>query len=238
MKKNNINQANLYMENNNDVNYLLIDGNLCSIPDFEKEIESIEKEVATVKSDIKDKENELILKKVTLRENDIIKLFKKFIERKAEIVKNAVYLNNGLLHLAVSSYYDDIHRYKDYSGSQWANNHKQAAYTIKWIVKFKPVQIKENFDKPEFLNNEILDINIIFALFCGFSFLDKSIIKLIVDEKKKVDKYNLLPIEKRESEEKQSFYDKLLYNLRYRYFSGKHLISIFEAMELQKELHF
>jgi hypothetical protein len=69
----------------------------------------------------------------------------------------------------------------------------------------------------EYLNAVIMDINLIFALVCGFSFLNKESIDIIAKDKKNKD---------------QSFYDKLLYTLRYRPFSGKQLISIFEALEL------
>ena len=220
--------------NNAVFDCLLIEGKQYSISELEDEILLLEDEVTKAKGEIKKKVDELILKKVILREDSINKQFERFIARKTENVKNAVYLNKGLLHLAVKSYYDDIHRYKDYSGSKWANNHKQTAYTIKWIVRFKPIQIREVFDNEKYLNNEILDINLIFAMRCGFSFLDRKIIDLISNEKKEIDKHNLtIPFEQKEKEEKQSFYDKLLYTLRYRPFSGKQLISIFEALELR-----
>jgi len=226
---NNSNQANSSVEKNNAVSeYLLIDGKRYLIPKLEQEIATLEKEVTETKANIRGKVDELILKKVILREDSLVKQFERFIARKPN-VKNAVYLNKGLLHFAVKSYYDDIHRYKDYSGSIWANNHKQTAYTIKWIVRFKPIQIKQEFDNDKSLNNEILDINLIFALRCGFSFLDRKIIDLISKEKKDVEESNL----KNEAKEKKpSFYDKLLYILRYRPFTGKQLVSIFEALEL------
>jgi uncharacterized small protein (DUF1192 family) len=232
---NNSNQADSSEKENNAISdSLLINGKLYSVSELEQKIASLEEEITNVKEKIRDKADKLILLKVYLREDSIKQQFTKFIERRAGIVKKAVYLNKGLLRFVVKSYYDDIYRYKDYCGSKWANSHKQAAYTIKWIVKFKPVQIKENYDNENALNNEIVDINLIFALVCAFSFLNRNTIDLIFNEKKEVDKYNLsLPLEEREKEGKQSFYDKLLYNLRYRPFSGKQLISIFEALELQ-----
>jgi len=221
-------------EKNATSDCLLIKGRSYTIPELEQEIESLEEEVTTAKDEIRGRLDDLICLKTNLREISLEQQFDKFIERKEDIVKKAVYLNKCLLHFVVKSYYDDIHRYKDYCGSKWANNHKQAAYTIKWIVKFKPVQIRENYDSGSVLSNEIVDINLIFALVCAFSFLNRKSIDLIFKEKKEVDKYNLsLPREKQEKEGKQSFYDKLLYNLRYRPFSGKQLIAIFEALELQ-----
>jgi hypothetical protein len=211
---------------------LLINDKRYTISDLEKEIKGLEKEVKSERDMIRDKEKNLISKKNILRENSIKRQFNKFIAQKTGIVKKAIYLNKGLLHLAVGSYYDDIHRYKDYCGSEWANNHKQTAYTIKWITKIKPIQIKEEFDSEESLNDEILDINLIFALICGFSFLDRKIIDLIFTEKKEVDKYNL-ENSVNGKEKRISFYDKLLYNLRFRSFTGKQLVLIFEALELK-----
>jgi len=207
------------------VDYLQIDGKLYTIDEIQDEIIRLEEGLQTAKKKISQINEELIFKKMCLREDSLGKQFDKFITRQSEKVKKAVYLNKGLLHCVVKSYYDDIHRYKDYSGAKWANNHKQVAYTIKWIVKFKPIQIREEFDNDTSLNNDILDINLTFALLCGFSFLDRKIIDLIANEKKEIDA-------KKEKGE-QSFYDKLLYILRYRSFTGKQLISIFEALELQ-----
>ncbi|MDR0603905.1 MAG: hypothetical protein LBG80_06350 [Bacteroidales bacterium] len=232
---NNSNQTNSSKKENNAISdRLLIEGKSYTIPKLEQKIVALEDEVANAKDEIKDRLDDLIRLKSYLREISLMQQFDKFIERKADIVKKAVYLNKCLLHFVVKSYYDDIHRYKDYCGSKWVNSHKQAAYTIKWIVKFKPIQIRENYDSESVLTNEIIDINLIFALVCAFAFLDRNSVDLIFSEKKAVDNYNLsLQIKNQEKEGKQSFYDKLLYNLRYRPFSGKHLIAIFESLELQ-----
>ncbi|MDR1162191.1 MAG: hypothetical protein LBK45_07605, partial [Tannerellaceae bacterium] len=163
---------------------LLINGKLYPVSELEQEIARLEEEVARAKDGIRGKADKLIFLKVGLREDSIKQQFIKFIERKAETVKEAVYLNKGLLRFVVKSYYDDIHRYKDYCGSKWANGHKQAAYTIKWIVRFKPIQIKESYDNENVLTNEIVDINLIFALVCAFPFLNKNTIDLIFREKR------------------------------------------------------
>ena len=199
---------------------------------LKKEIKDLEDEVFKVKQEngIRDKEKNLIRKKCKLREITIIEQYDKFIKHYTDTIQQAVYLNKGVLHLAVGSYYDDIHRYKDYSGSRWANQHKQAAYTIEWVAKFKPIQIREQFDNEIFINDEILDINLSFALVCGFAFLDEAVINLLSDEKKMIDIFNSK--QTCSVNKKQSFYDKFLYNLRYRPFNGKQLLFIFEAFEL------
>ena len=138
------------------------------------------------------------------------------------MIKNDVCLNVDLLHAAVKSYYDDIHRYKHYANAELANSIKQAAYTIKWITKFRPIQAK----KDVYVS---IDTNLRFALTCGFSFLDRELVDFIFKEKSIIDLKNRT---KSEIEIEMSFYDKLLYMLRFRQVSGKHFIAIFEALEL------
>ena len=200
-------QINSFTSKNNAIsNYLLIDGKRYTISELEQEIATLEDEIFKVKSGIKGKEDELNRKKTIFREDLLKHQFDRFIVQQPEIVQKAVYLNNGLLHFVVRSYFDDIFRYKDYSGTKLANHHKQAAYTIKWIVKFKPIQINKDFDNEKFLDGVIMDLNLIFALVCGFSYLDAKCIDLIFKEKKEVD-------ENRKGSAGQSFYDKLLYTL-------------------------
>jgi len=216
----NINKTDSFSQKNNTISeQIQINDKLYLISEFVQEIDKLDEEVFNAKCEIREKENELNVKKTFLREELLKQIFDKFILQKTETVRKAVYLNMGLLRFVVKSYFDDIYRYKDYSGTKLANQHKQAAYTIKWIVKFKPIQIKEEYDNED-LDNVIMDINLIFALVCGFSFLSEKSITLIAKEKERKEKKS------------QSFYDKLLYTLRYRPFSGKQLISIFEALEL------
>jgi hypothetical protein len=216
------------MKNNNFSEYLLIENKQYTVIELEEEINNLEEELKLVRDTVRNKEKDVIVKKIILREDTLNKQFLKFKNHQNNLIQKAIYLNKGLLHLAVGSYYDDIHRYKDYSGAKWANNHKQAAYTIKWLTRFKPVQIREEFDTEEFTNDKILDINLHFALICGFSFLDRKIIDLVFKEKKEIELLN----QENKEDKKQSFYDKLLYNIRFRSFTGKQLISIFEALEL------
>jgi hypothetical protein len=113
-----------------------------------------------------------------------------------------------------------------FSGSKLANKFKQAAYTIKWLVRFRPIQLI----KDKHVSVEIFDINITFALICGFSFLEQKMVDLIMTNKQKVELLN--KTKKESKDEEKSFYDKLVYDLRYRYLSGKKLILAFEALEL------
>jgi len=165
-------------------------------------------------------EDELIRKKVKLRENTLKTQYDLFVTNKG--IQDNVYLNIDLLHAVVRSYYDDIHRYKRFSDTKWANGIKQAAYTIKWISKFRPIQV----NKGVYVS---IDINLIFALLCGFSFLERETVALIMDEKAKIDAENA---KGNDDPVNMSFYDNLLYTIRYRQVSGRNLISIFEALEV------
>ena len=181
---------------------------------LEAEIKALEDAFFVERQKIKPIEKALIEKKTALRISTLKDLYEKFYLSQGENIRISFYLNNALLHDAVVSYYYDIHKYKCSSGSKWANSHKQAAYTIKWLSKFRPIQIKSSFDNED-ISARVLDINLHFALFCGLSFLDRKVVDLIF---KKV--------------EGKSYYENLIYILRYRPFIGKQIVSIFEALEL------
>jgi hypothetical protein len=188
---------------------------------LEKQIEAEEQQLFNDRKSLRAREKSVIQKKVDLREDTMINQYSLFIEKQAKSTQESVYLNKVILRSAIISYYYDIHRFKEFSGSEWANKYKQAAYTVKWIVRFRPIQIKES---TEYVSAEIFDVNIKFALVCGFAFLGKTVTDLIMKNKKRMD---LKATDKKGC----SFYDELLYDLRYRQLSGKKLILAFEAIE-------
>jgi hypothetical protein len=173
---------------------------------------------------IQDKE-ELIRLKTDLRKDTLRSIFEDFLNQQRKDIREFVYLNDALLYAAVCSYYHDVHRYKEYSGSEWINNYKQAAYTIKWIAKFRPIQIKEYAGE---YSKALLDINLSFAISCAFVFMNDDVVDVIMKEKGEVDQRN----KQAGSNKERSFYDRLLYIIRYRPLSGKQLISMFETLEL------
>jgi hypothetical protein len=194
---------------------------------IEQQIKDEEESLDAKRKALREEIVSVIQKKVVLRTNTIKEHFNKFfIRKRTDNTQNAVYLNDVLLESAIKSYYYDIHKYKDFSGSKWVNGHKQAAYTIKWLVRFRPIQIKETV---EYISEEIFEINLKFALFCGFEFLDKEVKDLIVNDKREIDIYNK---DKEGDKKKCSFFDSLLYDLRYRHLSGKKLVLVFEALQL------
>jgi hypothetical protein len=135
----------------------------------------------------------------------IKKLFDVFLKKNHILLTDSVYLNEDLLTLTVKSYYDDIYRFKDYSGSKHADRHKQVAYTIKWISKIKPIQIKPGFSA----NKHSLLVNSSFAIFVGFIFLDPIISENIPTP----------------------FLEHLIYSTLYRDISGKQLAGTIYLIE-------
>lgn len=129
----------------------------------------------------------------------------KFLPGLMEEYHNKIFLCSELLHCAVKAYFDDIERYKAYAGSEYADRHKQAAYTMKWISRFKPIQLKEGTKADTFL----ITINQKFAIYAGFVFLDPSVATGISKE----------------------FFQHLVYTLTYRPLTGKMLATLIYAIE-------
>ena len=100
------------------------------------------------------------------RFDTLLDLYNIFIASKSDI-KSCVYLNNDLLAIVISSYFDDINKYKMYSHSARADKYQQGAYIIKWVSKIRPIQICENIEATK----DILFVNSSFAIFAGFAFL-------------------------------------------------------------------
>lgn len=122
----------------------------------------------------------------------LVKLYKEqFYLGLDEKNRESIFLSEELLHCAVNAYFDDIYKYKAYAGSPYADNHKQAAFTIIWISRFHPIQIKPECDN---VNTTVLTINEAFALYAGFMFLDPSVISKL----------------------QKTFYRHLIYTLVYR----------------------
>lgn len=171
----------------------------------EDEIKEKAEKLNKDKKKIQAAEREIKKEQISLRVNTLKKLYSDLMERYDQQIRSAVYLNDVILYAAVSSYYDDIYRFKDFSCSKWADNHKQAGYMIKWLSKFRPVQIKQGAE----ISKTIFTLNSIYALFVGFSFLDREIANSISPH----------------------FYNHLVYLTLYRNLSGKHLASEFYVLE-------
>ena len=141
----------------------------------------------------------------TNRFHTLISLFESFISQYDNIYHKSVYLNRELLYSVVKSHFDDIYRFKDYSGSEWADCHKQAAYTIKWIMRFRPIQLLPDVTIDKYL----FYINSSFAIFCGFTFLDLKVSETITEQ----------------------LFKHLLYTTQYRSLSGRQLATLMYVLE-------
>lgn len=115
------------------------------------------------------------------------------------------FLSKELLHCAVNAYFDDIYKYKMYAGSKYADRHKQAAYTMLWITRFHPIQIKPDAE----VDTVVLTVNEAFALYAGFMFLDPIVISKLT----------------------KRFYCHLIYTLTYRNLNGKGLATLIYLLE-------
>ena len=115
---------------------------------------------------------EEIEEKTLKRFDSLLEMFQTFLDE--EIFSENVYLNQGLLYKAVYSYFVDLQRTKCFHNISFADQHKKAAFTMKWLSKVKPIQIKHTVQVDQ-IDEETLQANEWFALVAGISFLDLSI---------------------------------------------------------------
>ncbi|GAB6010600.1 hypothetical protein [Viscerimonas tarda] len=163
-------------------------------------------------------------KKESDRYDTFIEAYKEFISSPlipvSDEIKAAVCLNRSLLLGVVHSYFDDIERFKEYTGAVCADQHKQAAYTIKWIVKFKPIQIKIDDDSVDIyktMSDGLIQINSFFAIYVGFTlFLDKRLFSLM----------------------SKDFFTHIVYDTLFRQVSGKQLSTVLFLMEKIVDCHY
>lgn len=110
-------------------------------------------------------------------------------------------INPAILYAVATSYYFDIKRAKDFHDTTLANGYRQAAFIIKWLLRFRPIN-DTNADGRFLLVNEKFALALAFAL-------------LGIDPAS-VDK---------------PLYAHLLYSLRYRVMDEGALIAVFMAIK-------
>lgn len=79
------------------------------------------------------------------------------------------FLSSDLLRIAIENYWIDLDRHKEFHQIQFANGHKKAAYTLKWLSKARPIQFIADFH----LSKIELKINELFAVKAALSHLNK-----------------------------------------------------------------
>ncbi|SLM31129.1 hypothetical protein MTBBW1_2720006 [Desulfamplus magnetovallimortis] len=136
----------------------------------------------------------------------IAELYNEFVKQDKDF--NNLYLCHEIVFNVVASYYDDIDRIKQYHASiKLADFHKIAAFTAKWIVHLRPIQINEgqltNSKDKKLLVNEY------FALY---------VITVILG----IQDVLSIPASLRYN---------LLYMFRYRHFTGRTLATICYCLE-------
>jgi hypothetical protein len=81
------------------------------------------------------------------------------------------FLQQCVLRHTIENYFCDLQHSKDFHNITLADNHKVAAFTIKWIVKTRPIQLNAEGVKK---SGELI-INEMFALMVGLRFLGADI---------------------------------------------------------------
>lgn len=89
-----------------------------------------------------------------LRANILVKTFYGMVDSWTLDEREACQLNEEVLVMCVNSYFKDIKRKKAFHGIKFADAHKRASYMMKWIMKFRPVQILKSSTKRVLMVNE------------------------------------------------------------------------------------
>ncbi len=80
-----------------------------------------------------------------------------------------IHISKSLLRVTVISYFKDIDRFKDYHNSLFADKHKKAAFTMKWLSRIRPVSYRKDDSD---LSKKEITANSIFAVMAGLCFID------------------------------------------------------------------
>lgn len=137
-----------------------------------------------------DKDAEADLRRrARLRETMLVKAFHLITDSWPEAERGQCALNQQLLRIVSESYFKDLERKKKFHDIKYADEHKRAGYMMKWIMRFRPIQlVREDCCVRALLANEH------FALTVALRFIRLSPSKLTAD-----------------------LYKNLIYSLRYRH---------------------
>jgi hypothetical protein len=101
-----------------------------------------------------------------LRETLLFKAYHRLVDSWPVADRQQCQLNRQLLRIVSESYFKDIQRKKDFHGIALVDEHKRAGYMIKWIMRFRPIQLtSEKCSVKALLANEH------FAMTVAFTFL-------------------------------------------------------------------
>lgn len=150
-------------------------------------------------------------------EHDIPRRFGSIMSRMQKALdslglQDKVWIDEDRLGKAVIDYFEDIDRLKEFEGIERISVSKIYAYQTYWIVKRKPLCLKEGISGDErlaFINEIVCAGMLIMLMYCEMN------IKPPIDD-----------------ERIGRFYDLLLYNLKYRDFTQKTMELMIEAFFL------
>ena len=83
--------------------------------------------------------------KIMSRYDLLCSLMREFIAR--EGIETLVYVSKAVLWKVILDYFADIHRLKDFHNINKVNQDKITAYTLYWLIRRKPIQIREEADE-------------------------------------------------------------------------------------------
>lgn len=79
--------------------------------------------------------------------------------------RDQCYLNRLALKWVVDSYFVDLDRKKEFHEINFADAHKRAGYTVKWIIKYRPIQpTQEKCSIKAILANELFAFSVALKL--------------------------------------------------------------------------
>jgi len=145
-------------------------------------------------------------KRIINRYAVLIKTIHEFI--KHYNLKDKVIINGRVLEQVIIDYFVDSVRVKEFHNIKNTNTEKVYAYATYWLVRRKPIQIKENFNGCEFINEYFVT-----------TFLASNI---AIEKGINVTKINKSPAF-------LQFQELLFYNLKYRVLTQQSLELMIEA---------
>jgi hypothetical protein len=77
---------------------------------------------------------------------------------------SGITINPSILYAVTTSYFLDLERAKDFHETSLANEYRQAAFTVKWLMKFRPIN-DTNADGRFLLANEKFALAVAFSQF-------------------------------------------------------------------------
>lgn len=116
----------------------------------------------------------------------------------------ANHLSVEILRHVVDNYFVDVERTKDFHGNERVNRYRQAAFTLKWVSKLRPIQLKPGHS----ITDASMFINEIYAIQLAMHYLKKPL-------------KNLPP----------PFLADLLYDLHFRPTDGEILTLVMRAID-------